>query len=525
VLIKKRIIEAGYPPKIILREELIHASSMLEDFYKKRDFQPAWIGSEGPLTQVDHLTNAIEEADLEGLTPDYYHLTSIKTLLREVRETRKKKTLLISEIMADLDLLLTDAFLLLGCHFSAGCVNPTTIETKWFAKQGEVDVASVFEEALRENSIKESLKNLLPPQDSYSRLRQALVFYREIAAAGGWPTVAKGKLLKKGDEDNRINDLRKRFVVTGFLHPEESDLGGLFDEALEQAVFRFQRPHGLKADGVVGPATLKALNIPAEARARQIEINMERMRWTLRNLGQQYIIVNIADFALGVVDNGRTVLSMNVVAGKPFWHTPVFSGKVKYMVLNPSWNIPRSIAVADILPKIQKDAEYLVRQNIKVIRGWGADSEEIDPETIDWNTVNDNNFNVRLRQEPGPLNPLGRIKFVFPNRFGVYLHDTPSKGLFARHIRIFSHGCIRLEKPIDLAAYLLRDDPYWTREKILAAIETGKEQVVRLPKYIDVHILYLTAWVDEDGSLQFRDDIYGRDERLDKALRKKPPTP
>ena len=160
VLIKKRIIEAGYPPKIILREELIHASSMLEDFYKKRDFQPAWIGSEGPLTQVDHLINAIEEADLEGLTPDYYHLTSIKTLLREVRETRKKKTLLISEIMADLDLLLTDAFLLLGCHFSAGCVNPTTVETKWFAKQGEVDVASVFEEALRENSIKESLKNL-----------------------------------------------------------------------------------------------------------------------------------------------------------------------------------------------------------------------------------------------------------------------------------------------------------------------------------------------------------------------------
>jgi murein L,D-transpeptidase YcbB/YkuD len=247
------------------------------------------------------------------------------------------------------------------------------------------------------------------------------------------------------------------------------------------------------------------------------------MRWSSRKLGQRYIIVNIADYSLDVVENGHTILSMKVVVGKPFWHTPVFNKKMTYLVLNPSWNVPRNITIQDILPKIKKDSGYLHKKNFKVLTDWGNNAQEIDPNTIDWSTVTANNFKYRLRQEPGHLNPLGRIKFMLPNRFSVYLHDTPHKGLFARNARSFSHGCIRLEKPIILAEYLLKDDPNWSREKILDSINDGKKENVTISKPIDVHILYLTAWVDENSLLQFRDDIYGRDRRLDESLQKKPP--
>jgi murein L,D-transpeptidase YcbB/YkuD len=235
--------------------------------------------------------------------------------------------------------------------------------------------------------------------------------------------------------------------------------------------------------------------------------------------------VNIADFKLDVVENGHTLFNMKVIVGKPFWHTPVFSNKMTYIVINPSWNVPDSIAIEDVLPKVKKNADYLIKQKIKIIKGWGENSEEIDPKTIDWSKVTGSNFNYRLRQEPGIQNPLGRIKFMFPNRFGVYLHDSPSRRLFAKSRRIFSHGCIRIERPVDLAEYLLKGDPNWTRNKIIEAIKGSKEQDVPLPEPINVHILYLTAWVDNEGSLQFREDIYGRDERLDKSLRKEPPAP
>ncbi len=297
----------------------------------------------------------------------------------------------------------------------------------------------------------------------------------------------------------------------------------MFDDALEKAVIMFQKLHGLKTDGIMGHMTLKALSVPAETRARQIEINMERMRWISRNPGQRYIKVNIADFTLDVVEKDHPVLSMKVVVGEPFWHTPVFSAKMTHLVLNPSWNVPRSIAIAEIIPKIQKNMNYLKKENMKVIKGWEDKAGEIDPETVDWEAMNADTFNYRLRQEPGPLNPLSQIKFMFPNQFGVYLHDTPSKGLFERNIRSFSHGCIRLEKPLELAEYVLKKDPKWTRDKIVSEIKEVKEKEVGLPEPIYVHILYLTAWVDENSLLNFRDDIYGRDKKLGEALKKVPP--
>ena len=320
----------------------------------------------------------------------------------------------------------------------------------------------------------------------------------------------------------RVVELRKRLAASGDLEADAAKGGDLFDEKLEQSVIVFQKRHGLKADGVVGPATLNALNVPLKQRIRQMELNMERMRWILGNVEQRSIVVNIANFELNVIENEKSVLSMKVVVGKPFQRTPVFTAKMTYLVINPSWNVPDSIAQKEILKKIKNDPHYLAKQNIKVLRGWGPQEKEIDPETIDWSRITANTLAYRFRQEPGPLNPLGRIKFMLPNKFDVYLHDTPSKRLFSESVRTFSHGCIRIEKPIELAEYLLRDDPGWTREKLLAAIEKGTEQTILIPHPLDVHFLYLTAWVDEEGVLQFRNDVYKRDKQLDEALRKKP---
>jgi murein L,D-transpeptidase YcbB/YkuD len=265
--------------------------------------------------------------------------------------------------------------------------------------------------------------------------------------------------------------------------------------------------------------------VPVEERVRQIEVNLERWRWLPEDLGQRYILVNIANFELEVVEKSKPVMIMQVVVGKPYWRTPVFSDRMTYLVLSPYWHIPPSIAVKDKLPLIRKDHTYLATYDIKVFQGWGAETREIDPQTIDWSKVTAKDFNYRLRQEPGPLNALGRVKFMFPNKFNVYLHDTPSRELFGKTVRTFSSGCIRIEKPIELAEYLLGGDAKWTRENILAAIDRRVEQTVRLPEPMPVHLLYWTAWSDEEGSIQFRGDIYGRDQLLDKALREKPPLP
>jgi murein L,D-transpeptidase YcbB/YkuD len=265
------------------------------------------------------------------------------------------------------------------------------------------------------------------------------------------------------------------------------------------------------------------LNTSLQKRIRQIELNMERWRWVPRNIGNRYLIVNIADFKLWVIENRRRVLDMRVVVGRPYRRTPVFSAKMTFMVINPHWNIPQRLAIKDILPKIQKNIHYIEQQRIKVFKDWSKNAEEIDPETIVWNRIEPRNFTYKLRQEPGPRNVLGRMKFIFPNKFAVYLHDTPKRSLFKENNRDFSSGCIRVEEPISLAVYLLQDDPSWTRERLIEAIENKAPQVVGLKRPITVHLQYRTAWVDETGRLNFRHDIYDRDRPLDRALKERRP--
>jgi L,D-transpeptidase YcbB len=516
LLIKSKVIEWKTLSNRFIGRDRIYSSILVERFYTGRNYQPAW-SRNGRLMQADILIKAVEEAYGDGLTPDYYHIGLIKSLV-----DKAEKKLLEPVRIADLDILLTDAFITLGCHLSGGCVNPATIESEWFAKQENVDVPSVLEQALRKKRIREALMKLRPGQDSYARLRQALAWYRELLSKDEWPRVSTGLPLKKKYASDRVVELRKRLAASGDLEADEARGGRLFDEKLEKAAIIFQKRHGLKADGIVGSVTLGALNVPLKQRIRQMELNMERLRWILGNPEQRSIVVNIADFKLAVIENGKSILSMKVVVGKPYQSTPVFTANMTYLVINPSWNIPDGIARDEILKKIRKDPHCLAKQNIKVLRGWGSREEEINPGTIDWSVVTADTLKYRFRQEPGSLNPLGRIKFMLPNRFDVYLHDTPSRRLFSENVRTFSHGCTRVEKPIELAEYVLRHAPGWTREKLLSAIERGAEQKIMIPDPLNVHFLYLTAWVDERGVLQFRNDVYGRDKLLDEALLKKP---
>lgn len=522
-LLRRRIESSGIPARIIVGDEPVYASDRLPLFYERRGYQPAWTGDGKRMSQIEAMIHVLREAEREGFEPDDYHLEKIEALVSELNGRTRKEPRLTAAKSVDLDLLMTDAYLVYGSHLLAGRVNPETIDPEWHARRREADLAGVLEEALREERIEESLEALLPPQPGYARLRQALERYRELAVEGGWSRLPEGGKLQLGDRGEAVTSLRNRLVMTGDLgESAEENLDG-FDEEVDGAVRRFQARHGLDIDGVVGPATRRALNVRVEERVSQIEINMERWRWLPQDLGWRFILINIANFELDVVEDEKNVMTMRIVVGRQYRRTPVFSDRMTYIVLCPFWNIPPGIVEKDVIPAVRKDPDYLSKQQIKVFQGWGAESKEIDPYGVHWSKVSLKDPPYRFRQDSGPNNSLGRIKFMFPNKFNVYLHDTPARELFAKTVRTFSSGCIRIEKPIELAEYVLSGDPKWSRKTILAEIEKWSEQTVLLPEAIPVHILYWTSWVEEDGTVHFREDVYGRDQLLISALEREPP--
>jgi murein L,D-transpeptidase YcbB/YkuD len=522
---RTRIETAGSPPKIVIGDEVIHSSVHLPRFYEDRAYSPAWIGDEGCLPVCTDLLETIRKAGDEGLRPGDYHLERIEAAFRSLKENREIAKREDARRATELDLLCTDAFILFGSHLLAGKVDPEMIDSEWLASRREGDMAVVLKKALESNRVEGILMDLLPQNIAYGRMKRALILYRELAGRGGWPSIPAGKALEKGDRNERVKILRNRLSVTGdFLSHAPAD-ENLFEEELEEAVKCFQKRCGLDADGVAGRYTLAALNLPVAQRIQQIELNMERWRWLPQDLGRRYVLVNIADFSLEVREDAETILDMRIIVGRDYRRTPVFSDWITYLVFSPFWHIPPLLAVQDKLPLIKKDLNYLEEQKIRVLKGWGTDEKEIDPATIDWSKIGVSNFDFKLRQDSGPMNALGKVKFMFPNRFNVYLHDTPARELFAKTVRMFSSGCIRIEKPLDLALYCLREDPRWTRESISIAMNRTSEETVHFPEKIRIHLLYWTAWVDEDGTVHFRDDIYGRDRRLASALFEEPPEP
>jgi L,D-transpeptidase YcbB len=473
-------------------------------FYRPRDFAPAWDPSDGGRERAESLLRELIAADQHGLDPGRYHLDTIRARLSSSNGGHA----------AELDLLLTAAFLGYARDVRAGQLPPGRRDPDWGISVAPFDAVAALGQGVREAvTFRARLASLPPPAEDYARLVEALRRYRETAVRSDWPLVPPGPTLRMGDDDVRVATVRARLAAED---AHVSRVATHFDERLEEAVRRFQARHGLDADGIVGAATVRALNVPATDRIQQIILNLERWRWLPRDLGPRYVTVNAADATLRVVEDGRPALASRVVVGDLQHPTPVVQARLDAVVLNPRWNLPASIAAREILPRVRENRRHLAEHDIVIM-----ERRESDPFglAVDWSTVSAEAFPFRLQQQPGPDNPLGRIKFDVPNRFDVYLHDTPTRALFARSVRTGSHGCIRVERADELAAHILADGTgRWTPQRLEEAIAGGGSLRIPVARPLPVYILYWTAFVGPDGVAQFRDDVYGRDRRLAAAL-------
>ncbi|RZB38139.1 MAG: L,D-transpeptidase YcbB [Desulfobacteraceae bacterium Eth-SRB2] len=506
--------------KIDSKTTLICNPKLLLAFYLHREVKPVWVTKDGLNNKAEVLIKIIIEADHEGLDSETYHQKDILTLLTDIKFSMVSDTPDPAKL-AELDLLLTDAFFSYGFHLSEGIVDPYSKNLNWYINKPKRRLGNIFQTVLYDGKMEGFVDVLQPHHSGYLRLKLALLKYQKIKRSGCWHEVPSGGKLRKGDYGTRIAALRSRLIISGDSTDSTNSNQDYFDEVLEDGVRRFQARHGLKVDGIVGSKTLLALNVPVEDRIRQIRLNMERWRWLPQDLGKSYLMVNTANFKLNVIENEQSIKSIKAIVGKIKRRTPILSRKITYLELNPYWNIPQKIALNDILPCIKKKPCYLADHNIRVFENWEENARELNPESIDWAVITKKKFVYKLRQDPANSNALGRVKFVFPNEFSIYLHDTPARNLFNMTRRAFSSGCIRIEKPIELAAYLLQNNSKWSLEKLVAAVNRKKNKTIFLSDPIKIYILYWTAWVYKDGIVNFRDDIYGRDRRLSIALNEK----
>jgi L,D-transpeptidase YcbB len=481
-------------------------------FYEQREFAPAWIQDAAPKSQMDDLVAALREAEREGLDPDLYGATLIEERRAEASKGFLTRQGFDPEEAGRLDVWLTYVYLKYASDLASGISDLASADRTWHIKADKFDPLAQLTEALEKDRVTASLRDLLPEHREYTALRDALAEYRKLAGDGGWPEVPKNLRLKPGQKHTAVHTLARRLAATGDYTgrvPGEDPEGDgqepvVYGEDLQEAVKQFQARHGLAAAGLVGAETVAALNVPVAARIRQIELNLERWRWLPRDLGDRYILVNVPEMRLRVHENGRIPLSMNVVVGTKETQTPIFTDEMSYLVFSPYWNVPDSIAQGETLPGMIQDPAYLARNNMEII---DASGQAIDPALLDPESLE----NYRFRQRPGRGNSLGLVKFMFPNQFNVYLHDTPATSLFTRANRAFSHGCVRLSEPVALAQYVLRDQREWDAAAIEAAMHSGTEKTVKLTEKLPVYLGYWTASVDEEGLLHFRDDIYGID--------------
>ncbi len=455
---------------------------VLPRLYERREYRPFWTSPEA----VDQFVAAIRESYDEGLNPLDYNLDEILELLEKnpVGQTSDPTR------AAFLDMLLTDAFIRLASNTMFGREDPATHHPQWKIEDttGSEDLVDYFEKALAFPSIAPVVDSWKVHYVYYERLKQALAIYRAIRAKGGWKRMPEVKPLGMGDSGSGVQALRRRLAAE---YPKLGlPLGSpLFDDGLTRAVRHFQARHSLRQDGGAGRETLAAMNVPVEDRIDQIRINLERCRWVMRNLGDLFVLVDIVGFNVYVHENGRIVWSGRAQVGQPYRDTPVLKSEITYIEFNPTWTIPPTVRDEDVLPAVKKDPSYLKRHNIVII-----DSEGLGfvtpPKEVKWSLYPEQPFPYRLVQNPGSDNPLGRIKIMFPNTHRVYLHDTPSKFLFDREERTFSSGCIRVERPFELAALLFPDFCGWTPGKLKRAAGNGLTWRLDLPKPVPILVMY-----------------------------------
>jgi murein L,D-transpeptidase YcbB/YkuD len=485
----------------------VAARTALPKIYEGGGYRPFW-NSE----RLDTLLALIRASAEDGLRPEDYHLAALTQRASALAPGADPAA------RADADLLATDGFFLLLYHLYLGKVDPKSHHPVWnFDPRpvGEQQGIAFVLDALKQGRIREAVARVRPDHWWYAKARAALAEYRDLAARGGWPSVAPGAPLKPGAKDARVVSLRKRLAASGELSGQPLD-SEVYDAPLAAAVQDFQERHRLTRDGALGAETLAELNVPVEARILQIRINLERARWVLHEIKPgDLVVVDVAGFETMFVREGKPIWRGKTQVGKPYRETPIFKAKIDHVVFNPTWTVPPGILANDVLPAARKDPKYLERKHLDLIDSKG---NKVDPAGIDWASQRAGSFPYTVRQEAGPDNALGRVKIMFPNPYHVYLHDTPNKALFEKSSRAFSSGCMRLERPLEMTELLLADSKAWNASAIEKAVAAGETQTVKLPRPVPVLVMYWTIDPSVEHRTVFKRDPYGRDPGLAREL-------
>ena len=479
-------------------------------FYNRRNFSLAWFDKKDLVPQAGMFLNMLNNIETEGLPAAKFDFKKLLENYNKVAVLKKNDATAIE--VKDLDLMLTASYFTYVKNLWHGAVDSKDEDIEWFVQRKKIKYGKTLDAILEAKG--DPFSKFEPLNPEYKKLKVLLADYRAIEKKGGWPVISIEQKLVKGDTSAQILNVKKYFNVTGDL--KSSNQKNLLDESVEEAVKAFQKRHGLTEDGILGGKTVEEMNTPITKRIEQIIINMERWRWVPQNFSDNYLMVNIPEYKLRIYEKEKEVMNMNVIVGKAANSTPIFNDELEFVVFNPYWNLPKSIVINEMLTLLRKNPVIIEKENMEVYQG--KPENLIDPYTVDWNAVDSENPPYQIRQKPGGNNALGKMKFLFPNEYDVYLHDTPGHELFSQAKRGFSHGCIRLEKPKELALYLLRNDAEWNNQNIDQLLTTDEEKFVKLQKKVPVYILYFTSWVDAQGIPHFRDDIYSHDEKLAKSF-------
>ena len=513
---RERITELHEQGSLSIETTTVKAyADLIPKFYQHLGYQLAWSNP----AQVETLLQNIASIEEDGLNKEDYHHAELIALIQKPAETADDAQL----NKVNLEILLTDALLRLVYNLKYGKVVPHELDENWnFSRKfsGDDPVARLQEIIDNEDELSRILEENRNRGPFYKFLKQALVKYRGIQQQGGWQTIPAGPAIKQGMQDQRLPLIYARLLATRDIAPIDQENITIYSAALQRGVKQFQERHNLDNDGIIGKKTLAAMNVKVAQRIDQIRANLERPRWlTQQEKKSDFVLVNIAGYQVYLVKDSKIAWSSKAQVGKNYRQTPVFRDEIEYLVINPTWTVPPTILKKDILPAIKKDFNYLKLKNMNVIDRKG---KVVNPKTIKWNTVNGDNFPYMIRQEPGPNNALGRVKIMFPNKHAVYLHDTAYQNKFGQKQRAFSSGCIRVQKPFELAEILLDDKDKWNRQAFDEILETGETTTIRLTKKMPVYLMYATVDlnINKQGIVYFEQDIYGRDAKIIAELKR-----
>lgn len=491
-------LQSTFPPLLTARgHQRLDINRVVLDFYSHRNYRAAWTNGR----DVAQLLKSLNDTQIDGLVPQDFRIAELDQARLALQATAPTPAQ-----SAAFDLAATRTYITALLQLRRGKVDPSRLDFHWNFDPVGVDPRedmNSFFAALDAHDVARAFAQAPPQETVYRNMRESLAQLRKVRDAGGWPKVAEGQSLKPGMDGVAVAQLRARLVAAGYLAPTKGKRND-YDDSVIAAVKKYQTEQYLGADGVAGKTTLEALNVPVEARIDQVRVNMERARWLLYKLQGTFVVVDIAGYKVALYRDGQPIWRSRVQVGKPFRSTPVFQSEITYVTFNPTWTVPPTILVKDMLPKIQQNPGYLAANRIRVLDRQG---NVLDPSTVDWSNAR----GLTLRQDAGPENSLGQVAIRFPNDYSIYLHDTPHRELFAKSVRATSSGCIRVENPLQLVELLFNDPVRWNSEGIQKQLANGRTENIMLPVKVPVLLAYWTVDLSKDGRVTFKPDVYGYD--------------